>query len=135
MMLCPLNVALKLNRFVNVTSTFNIRKEYFKARYFSIPLACCFYTNQLTGFFVPFTCGKKQHANGIEKYRALKYSPLILKLQITFTKRLSFKTTFKGHSIINYLNRAFTKDVIKTQNQCQIWIYLKTTCCVQLNMA
>ena len=46
-MLCPLNVALKLNRFVNVTSTFNIRKEYFKARYFSIPLACCFYTNQL----------------------------------------------------------------------------------------
>ena len=28
-----------------------------------------------------------------------------------------------------------TKDVITTQNQCQIWIYLKTTCCVQLNMA
>ena len=43
---------------------------------------------------------KKQHANGIEKYQALKYSPLILKLQVTFTKRLSFKMTFKGHSII-----------------------------------
>ena len=59
-----------------------------------------------------------QHANGIEKYRALKYSPLILKLQETFTKRLSFKTTFKGHSIMMYLNHASTKDVINTQNQC-----------------
>ena len=53
MMLCPLNVVLKLNRFVNVTCSFNIRGEYFKAQYFSIPLACCFFTNQLTGFFVP----------------------------------------------------------------------------------
>ena len=70
---------------------------------------------------------KNQYANGIDKYRALKYSPLILKLQVTFTKRLSFKTTFKGHSIIKYLNRASTKDVINTQNQCQIWIYFKTT--------
>ena len=52
-MLCPLNVVLKLNRFVNVTSSFNIRGDYFKARYFSMPLACCFFTNQLTGFFVP----------------------------------------------------------------------------------
>ena len=52
-MLCPLNVVLKLNRFVNVTCSFNIRGEYFKAWYFSIPLACCFFTNQLTGFFVP----------------------------------------------------------------------------------
>ena len=60
----------------------------------------------------------KQHANGIEKYRTLKYSPLILKLQDTFTKRLSFKTTFKEHSIIMYLNHASTKDVINTQNQC-----------------
>ena len=25
-----------------------------------------------------------------------------------------------------YLNNASTKDVINTQNQCQIWIYLKT---------
>ena len=66
------------------------------------------------------------HGNGIEKYRALEYSPLILKLQVTFTKRLSFKTTFKGHSIIKYLNHASTKDVINTQNQCRIWIYLKT---------
>ena len=33
-----------------------------------------------------------------------------------------------------YLNHASTKDVINTQNQCQIWIYLKTTCCVQLNI-
>ena len=41
-MMCPLNVTLKLNRFVNVTSSFNIRGEYFKARYFSIPLECCF---------------------------------------------------------------------------------------------
>ena len=49
-MLCPLNVVLKLNRFVNVTCSFNIRGEYFKAQYFSIPLACCFFTNHL------FTC-------------------------------------------------------------------------------
>ena len=57
-------------------------------------------------------------ANGIEKnHRALKYSPPILK-QVTFTKRLSFKTTFKGHGIIMYLNHASTKDVINTQNQC-----------------
>ena len=25
-----------------------------------------------------------------------------------------------------YLNHASTKDVINTQNQCQMWIYLKT---------
>ena len=48
MMLCPLNVVLKLDRFVNVSCSFNIIEEYFKARYFSIPLACCFFTNQLT---------------------------------------------------------------------------------------
>ena len=53
MMLCALNVILKLNRFVNVTSSFNIRGEYFKRRYFSILLACCFFANQLTIFFVP----------------------------------------------------------------------------------
>ena len=47
MMLCALNVILKLNRFVNVTSSFNIRGEYFKARYFSILLACCFLANRL----------------------------------------------------------------------------------------
>ena len=58
----------------------------------------------------------------MEKYRALKYSPLILKLQDTFTKRSSFKTTFKGYSIIMHLNHASTKDVTNTQNQCQIWI-------------
>ena len=46
----------------------------------------------------------------------------------------SFKTTFKGHSIIMYLNHASAKNVINTQNQCQIWIYLKTTCCVELNI-
>ena len=35
MMPCPLaDVDLKLNRFVNVTCSFNIRGEYFKARYF-----------------------------------------------------------------------------------------------------
>ena len=35
MMLCPLtDVDLKLNRFVNVTCSFDIRGEYFKARYF-----------------------------------------------------------------------------------------------------
>ena len=34
-MLCPLtDVDLKLNHFVNVTCSFNIRGEYFKARYF-----------------------------------------------------------------------------------------------------
>ena len=59
---------------------------------------------------------------------------MILKLQVTFTKRLSLKTTFKGYSITMYLNHASTKDVINTQNQCQIWIYLKATCCVQLNI-
>ena len=41
-MLCPLNVVLKLNRFVNVICSFNTRGEYFKGRCFSIPLACCF---------------------------------------------------------------------------------------------
>ena len=65
MMLCPLNVVLKLNRFVNVTCSFNIRGEYFKAQYFSIPLACCFFTNQLTGFFVPLhnvtSCENQQY--------------------------------------------------------------------------
>ena len=70
-----------------------------------------------------------QHSNGIEKCRALKCSPLILKLQVTFTKQFSFKTTFKGHSIIMYLHHASTKDVINTLNQCQIWIYLKTVLC------
>ena len=45
---------------------------------------------------------------------------MILKLQVTFTKRLSFKTTFKGYSITMYLNHTSTKDVINTQNQCQI---------------
>ena len=39
--------------FVKVTCNFNIRGEYFKARYFSIQLAYCFFTNQLTGFFMP----------------------------------------------------------------------------------
>ena len=34
MMLCALNVVLKLNRFVNVTCSFNIGGEYFKAQYF-----------------------------------------------------------------------------------------------------
>ena len=35
MMLCPLtDVDLKLNSFVNVTCSCNIRGEYFKARYF-----------------------------------------------------------------------------------------------------
>ena len=73
--------------------------------------------------------------NGIEKYRALKYSPLISKPQVTFTKRLSFKTTFpKRTQHHNVFNHAFNKDVINTQNQCQIWIYLKTTCCVELNI-
>ena len=58
----------------------------------------------------------------------------LIKLLVTFTKRLSFKARFEGHSIIMYLNHASTKDVINTQNQCQIWIYLNTTCCVQLNI-
>ena len=35
MMLCPVNVVLKLNRLVNVSCSFNIRGEYFKARYFN----------------------------------------------------------------------------------------------------
>ena len=76
--------------------------------------------------------GKKPICYGIKKYLALKYSPLILKLQVTFTKRQSYKPTFKVHRIIMYLNHAST--VVNTQNQCQIWIYLKNTCCVQLNI-
>ena len=40
----------------------------------------------------------------------------------------------KGHSIIMYFNHASTKDMINTQNQCQIWIYLKAMCSVQLNI-
>ena len=37
----------------------------------------------------------------------------MLKLRVEFTNeaRLSFKPTFKGHSIITYLNHASTKDV------------------------
>ena len=52
MMLCPLNVGLKLNRFVNMTcSFFNIRGGYFNARYFfnTIVFIIRFFTNQLTG--------------------------------------------------------------------------------------
>ena len=63
MMLCPLNVVLKLNRFANVTCSFNVGGKYFKAQYFSIPLACCFFTNQLTGFFVPL-----HKTGGFESY-------------------------------------------------------------------
>ena len=33
-----------------------------------------------------------------------------------------------------YFNHASTKDMINTQNQFQIWIYLKAMCCVQLNI-
>ena len=59
----------------------------------------------------------------------------MLKLQVEFTNeaRLSFKPTFKGHSIITYLNHASTKDV-PAQKQCQIWIHLKNRCYVQLNI-
>ena len=60
----------------------------------------------------------------------------MLKLQTlsnSQTKRLSFKPTFKGHSIITYLNHASTKDV-PAQKQCQIWIHLKNRCYVQLNI-
>ena len=50
--------------------------------------------------------GKKPKCYGIKKFKkkkkkdgALKYPPLVLKkLQVTFTKRLSFKPTYKGHS-------------------------------------
>ena len=48
-----------------------------------------------------------------------------MELQVTFTKRLSFKPTFEGHSIITYVIHASTKVVINTQNQCQIWPYIK----------
>ena len=75
MMLCPLNVVLKLNRFVNVTCSFNIRGEYFKARFFSIPLACCFFTNQLTGFFVPLH-------NVCRSFLSLQARPVVLNLTI-----------------------------------------------------
>ena len=37
---------------------------------------------------------------------------------------MSFKSKFKGNSIITYLKNVSTRDVINTQNQCQIWIYL-----------
>ena len=63
------------------------------------------------------------------KISSFKYSPLILQLQVTFTKRLSFKATFKGHSIIMYLKRRdkYTKPVSDLDIK-------KTTCCVQLNI-
>ena len=58
------------------------------------------------------------------------------KAEVTFTlKRLGYKLTFKGHSIIRYLNHASTKDVINTQNQCQFWIYLKDACWAELLIA
>ena len=56
------------------------------------------------------------------------------KLQGTFTKQLGHRQTFKAHCIITYLNHPSTKFMINTQNQCQIWIYLKNTCCLQLNI-
>ena len=55
-------------------------------------------------------------------------------LQVTFSKQLGYRKTFKGHCIITYLNHPSTKYMINTQNQCQIWIYLKNTCCLQLNI-
>ena len=80
--------------------------------HYSIPRGCPLNT----GFTVHTLCSgtkrpvnwlvKKQHATGIEKYWALRYSPLIFKLQVTFTKPLSFKTTFIGRSIIMYFNHA-----------------------------
>ena len=58
------------------------------------------------------------------------------KAEVTFTlKRLGYKLTFKGHSIIRYLNHFSTKDVINTQNQCQFWIYLKDACWAELLIA
>ena len=58
------------------------------------------------------------------------------KAEVTFTlKRLGYKLTFKGNSIIRYLNHFSTKDLINTQNQCQFWIYLKDACWVELPIA
>ena len=54
------------------------------------------------------------------------------KLQVTFTKQLGYRRTFKGHCIITYLNHPSTKYMTNTQDQ--IWIYLKNTCCLQLNI-
>ena len=74
------------------------------------------------------------HGNGIEKYRALEYSPLILKLQVTFTKRLSFKTTFKGHSIIMFLNHVRRDKYPKPESDLDIFLKRLHTCCVPLNI-
>ena len=69
MMLYPLNVVLELNRFVNVTCGLNIRGEYFKALYYSISSACWFFTNQLTGVFVPLHKYKfTSKTGGFESY-------------------------------------------------------------------
>ena len=67
--------------------------------------------------------GKKPNYKnyGCKKISSIKItSSDIKKLQVIFTKRLSYKPTFKGHSIMTCLNHASTKDVINTQNQCQI---------------
>ena len=67
--------------------------------------------------------GKKPNYKnyGIKKISSIKItSSDIKKLQVILTKRLSFKPTFKGHSIITCFNHASTKDVLNTQNQCQI---------------
>ena len=114
MMLCPLNVVLKLNRFVNVTCSFNIGGEYFKAQYFSIPLACCFFTNQLTGFFVPLHSACMTVTGGFESYDShqllcggmverfdwflaknqsgcCRFDPCFFKTRLCFYKRLNLK--------------------------------------------
>ena len=54
-MLCPLNVGLKPNRFVNVTCSFLISEEsILKLDILFDTIAFRFFTNQLTGFFVPY---------------------------------------------------------------------------------
>ena len=67
--------------------------------------------------------GKKPKCYGIKKISSFKIpSSDIKKTTIHIYKRLSFKSTIKGHSIITYLNHASTKDVINTPKQCQIWL-------------
>ena len=54
-----------------MTCSFNIRGDYFKARYFSILLACWFLTNQLASFMpLHNVCKFTSKTGGFESYES-----------------------------------------------------------------
>ena len=55
------------------------------------------------------------------KYQTFPISTLLRYAKVTFTKQLSYKPTFKRHSIIIMLLP-------------KAWIYLQNACCIQLNL-